>query len=95
VKPEGNRTRGRPCSRWADNIDMDVRNIGGLNLKEIAVKSENCGRLLRKAMDHKRLMMIIMMMMIIVSLSFQNAEDQDTQINNVTYFVWGFTNNLL
>jgi hypothetical protein len=37
----------------------------------------------------------MMMMMIIVSLSFQNAEDQDTQINNVTYFVRGFKNNLL
>jgi hypothetical protein len=55
VTPEGSRTRGRPCSRWADNIDMDIGTTGGRNWKATAVNRENCGRLLRKAMDHKGL----------------------------------------
>jgi hypothetical protein len=54
VKPEGNRKR-RPCSRWADNTDMDIRTTGGCNLKAIAVNCENWGRLLRKAVANKRL----------------------------------------
>jgi hypothetical protein len=29
VKPEESRTRGRPCSRWANNVDVDIRTIGG------------------------------------------------------------------
>jgi hypothetical protein len=27
-KPEGKRTLGRPRRRWADNIKMDLREIG-------------------------------------------------------------------
>jgi hypothetical protein len=48
VKPEGRRTRGRPCSRWADNTDMDIRTIGGRDWKATAANRENWGRLLRK-----------------------------------------------
>jgi hypothetical protein len=29
-KPEGKRPRGRPRSRWEDNIKMDLREIGWL-----------------------------------------------------------------
>jgi hypothetical protein len=55
VKPEGRRTRGRPCSRWADNIDMDIRAVGGHNWRAISVNRENWRRLLRKAVAHKGL----------------------------------------
>jgi hypothetical protein len=55
VKPEVNRTKGRPCSRWSDYIDMDIRTIEGHNWKAIAVNRDNWGRLLRKAMVHKGL----------------------------------------
>jgi hypothetical protein len=42
AKPEGSRRRGRrPCDRWADNIDMDIRITGGSNWKVIAVNREN------------------------------------------------------
>jgi hypothetical protein len=47
VKPEGNRTE-RPCSRWADSIDMDIRIIGESNWKAMAVNRENWGRLPKK-----------------------------------------------
>jgi hypothetical protein len=50
VKPEGNRTTERPCSRWADNIDMDIRIIGESNWKAMAVNRENWGRLPKKTM---------------------------------------------
>jgi hypothetical protein len=55
MKPKGSRRRGRPCSRWAGNIDMDIRNIGERNCKATAVNRENWRRLLRKAMVHKGL----------------------------------------
>ena len=29
-KPEGNRLLGRPKRRWADNIKMDLREVGGV-----------------------------------------------------------------
>jgi hypothetical protein len=54
VKTEESRTRGRPCSRWADNIDMDIRSIGECNWKAIAVNRENLESLLRMAMAHER-----------------------------------------
>jgi hypothetical protein len=55
VKPEGSGTRERPCSRWAENTDMDIQTIGRCKWKAIAVSRENWGRLLRKAMAPKEL----------------------------------------
>jgi hypothetical protein len=56
LKPEGSRTRRRPCIRCADNIDIyGHRTIGESNWKAMAVNRVNWGRLLRKAMAHKRL----------------------------------------
>jgi hypothetical protein len=52
VKPEASRTRERPCSRWADNIDMYIQTTGERNWKTTAVNCENWGRLLRKAKAH-------------------------------------------
>jgi hypothetical protein len=55
MKPEGSRAIGRPCSRWADNIDMDIRTIGGRNWKAIVSSGEDfLGRLwLIKGCDTK------------------------------------------
>jgi hypothetical protein len=45
-------SKGRPCRRWVDNTDTDIRTIAGRNLKAMAVNHEKWGRLLRKAMAH-------------------------------------------
>jgi hypothetical protein len=52
----GSRTKGRPCSRWADNIDMNIWTIGDSNWKATAINREHWGRLLKKTMAHKRLL---------------------------------------
>jgi hypothetical protein len=52
LKPGGSRTKGRPCSRWTVNIDMDIRTIGGHNWKAMAVNREDWRKLLREAMAY-------------------------------------------
>jgi hypothetical protein len=35
-KPEGKRPLGRPRCRWADNIKMDLREMGGMDWIDLA-----------------------------------------------------------
>jgi hypothetical protein len=52
-KPEGKRTLGRPRRRWADNIEMDLREIGwgGMDLTDLAQDRDQWRALVNTVMN--------------------------------------------
>jgi hypothetical protein len=79
LKPEGSRTKGRPCSRWTVNIDMDIRTIGGHNWIAMAVNREDW-RKLQGRLWHIRDVMPKVMIMHLSSLCTQF-------ISPISYFI--------
>ena len=53
VKPEGNRTLGRPRLRWEDNIKMDVKEVGceGMDWIDLAQDRDRCRTLVNAVMN--------------------------------------------
>jgi len=52
-KPEGKRPRGRPRSRWEDNIKMDLQEVGcgGIDWIEQALDSDRWWALVNEVMN--------------------------------------------
>jgi hypothetical protein len=54
-KPEGKRPLGRPRPRWADNIKMDLREIGWGSMEwiDLAQDRDQWKALMNTAMNHR------------------------------------------
>jgi hypothetical protein len=52
-KPEGKRPLGRPRHRWADNIDMDLKEIGwdGVDWIDMAEDRDQCWALVNTVLN--------------------------------------------
>jgi hypothetical protein len=52
TRPEGKRGTGRPKLRRGDSVDHDVRILGEMNWRNLALNREGWRKLLKKAKAH-------------------------------------------